>query len=116
ELPLGLQPKLLRLVQEQQYERVGESTTRQGDARIVAATHRDLKKMVEGGSFREDLYYRLKVVELTVPPLRERREDVLPLAEEFLARAARKTRTPVHGFTDAAKALLARYRWPGNVR
>jgi NtrC-family two-component system response regulator AlgB len=92
ELPLALQPKLLRLSQEQAFERVGESTTRQGDVRLIAATHRDLRQMVAAGSFREDLYYRLKVVELAVPPLRERQADILPLADELLARARQKTR------------------------
>jgi NtrC-family two-component system response regulator AlgB len=116
ELPLGLQPKLLRLAQEREYERVGDAVTRQGDVRLVAATHRDLKQMVAAGGFREDLYYRLKVVEVVVPPLRERREDVLPLAEEFLARARRKARSTVRGFSDAAERVLQRYDWPGNVR
>ena len=116
ELPLGLQPKLLRLVQDQEYERLGEATTRQGDARLVAATHRDLKQMVAAGAFREDLYYRLKVVELAVPPLRERREDVLLLAEEFLERARRRSRSTVRGFTESARKILERYPWPGNVR
>jgi NtrC-family two-component system response regulator AlgB len=116
ELPLPLQPKLLRLVQEQQFERVGESTTRQGDVRIIAASNRDLKAMVAAGQFREDLYYRLRVVELALPPLRERRDDILPLAEELLTRARQRTRGTVRRFSDEAKAILTRYSWPGNVR
>jgi two-component system, NtrC family, response regulator AlgB len=116
ELPLSLQSKLLRLVQEQQFERVGESTTRQGDVRIIAASNRDLKQMVAAGQFREDLYYRLRVLGLAVPPLRERREDILPLAEELLQRARQRTHGSVRRFSDEAKAILLRYRWPGNVR
>jgi len=116
ELPTTLQSKLLRLVQEQQFERVGESTTRQGDVRIIAATNRDLKQMVASGQFREDLYYRLRVVELAVPPLRERREDIVSLAEEFLARARQRSHASVRRFSDEARAILTRYQWPGNVR
>ena len=116
ELPLALQPKLLRLAQEQEYERLGEGTTRQGDARLVAATHRDLKQMVASGLFREDLYYRLKVVEVAVPPLRERKEDILPLAEEFVARAGRHSHSAIRGFSEEARRILQRYSWPGNVR
>src|SRR5439155_23694464 len=81
ELPLPLQSKLLRLVQDREFERVGESTTQKGDVRILAASNRDLKSMAASGQFREDLYYRLRVVELAVPRLRDRREDILPLAE-----------------------------------
>jgi len=106
----------LRLVQDQAYERLGEATTRQGDARLIAATHRDLKQMVASGAFREDLYYRLKVVELAVPPLRERREDILPLANELLARARARAHSTVRGFTAEAQQILERYAWPGNVR
>jgi NtrC-family two-component system response regulator AlgB len=116
ELPLPLQSKLLRLVQDQQFERVGESTTRQGEVRIIAATNRDLKQMVAQGQFREDLFYRLHVVELAVPPLRERREDILPLAEELLARSRQRTRGTVRRFSNEAKQILLSYRWPGNVR
>jgi NtrC-family two-component system response regulator AlgB len=116
ELPTALQPKLLRLAQDQQFERVGESVTRQGDVRIIAATNRDLKAMVAAGQFREDLYYRLRVVELAVPPLRDRREDILPLAEELLARTRQRTHGTVKRFSDEAKQILQRYRWPGNVR
>jgi NtrC-family two-component system response regulator AlgB len=116
ELPLSLQPKLLRLVQDQEFERVGESATRRGDVRIIAATNRDLKQMVTAGQFREDLYYRLKVIDMEVPPLRSRPEDVLPLAEAFLARAAHRSRRPVRSLSPAAREILQRYSWPGNVR
>ncbi len=116
ELPLPLQSKLLRLVQDREYERVGESVTRAADVRIIAATNRDLKQMVEEGTFREDLYYRLKVLELEVPALRVRREDILPLAEGFLAQAAHRSRLPVRALSAAARRILATYDWPGNVR
>jgi two-component system, NtrC family, response regulator AlgB len=116
ELPLALQPKLLRLVQEQEFERVGESLTRRADVRLIAATNRDLKAMVAAGTFREDLYYRVKVIELEVPPLRARPDDILPLARGFLARSAKKLRREVSGLSEAAQAILARYPWPGNVR
>jgi NtrC-family two-component system response regulator AlgB len=116
ELPLTLQPKLLRLVQDQEFERVGESATRRGDVRIIAATNRDLKQMVAAGQFREDLYYRLKVIDMEVPPLRSRPEDVLPLAEAFLTRAAHRARRPVRSLSPAAREILQRYYWPGNVR
>ena len=92
-MPTGLQAKLLRFLQDKQFERVGETRTRTADVRIVAATNRDLEADVRSGAFREDLLFRLNVVEVTVPPLRERREDILPLARRFLAffaRAARK--------------------------
>jgi NtrC-family two-component system response regulator AlgB len=116
ELPLALQPKLLRLVQEHEFERVGESSTRRADVRILAATNRDLKQMVGAGQFREDLYYRLKVIDLEVPPLRARPEDILPLAEGFLARAAQKAQRSVRGLSPGAREILRSYAWPGNVR
>jgi NtrC-family two-component system response regulator AlgB len=116
DLPLALQPKLLRLVQDRTYERVGEATVRTADVRIVAATNRDLESEVAAGRFREDLLYRLNVIEVTVPPLRDRRADLLPLAEHLLARfAARETR-PAVAFTEAAREAILRHRWPGNVR
>jgi sigma-54 specific flagellar transcriptional regulator A len=88
DLPLALQVKLLRVLQERSFERVGESVTRTSDARIIAATHHDLRRAVEEGRFRDDLYYRLRVVPIDIPPLRERREDVEPLARTLLARVA----------------------------
>ncbi len=116
ELPLPLQAKLLRLLQERTFERVGEDDTRQADIRIVAATNRDLERAVADGSFREDLYYRLKVVPLRMPPLRDRGRDVGLLAARLLARHARDSDRPEMRFTrDATDALLS-YRWPGNVR
>ena len=116
DLPLSLQPKLLRFVQEKKYERVGEPDPRTADVRILAATNQDLDAAVEAGTFREDLLYRLKVIELTVPPLRERLEDILPLAEQFLARFSADYNQDLEGFSDEACQALRSYRWPGNVR
>jgi NtrC-family two-component system response regulator AlgB len=116
ELPPPLQPKLLRLLQERQYERVGETRTRAADARILAATNRDLAADVAMGRFREDLLYRLNVIEVIVPPLRERRRDVLPLAEHLLRFFARQTGRALTGFSAEAEAAIARHPWPGNVR
>jgi PAS domain S-box-containing protein len=116
ELPLPLQAKLLRLLQERTFERVGEDRTRQADIRVVAATNRDLERAVATGGFRDDLYYRLKVVPLRMPPLRDRSRDVVLLAARLLARHGRDTGRPEMRFTrDATEALLS-YRWPGNVR
>jgi NtrC-family two-component system response regulator AlgB len=116
DLPLGLQPKLLRLVQEKSYERVGDARPRTADVRLLAATNRDLEAEVRAGRFREDLFYRLNVIELTVPPLRQRPADLLPLAEHLLAHFARRTGKAIDGFTPAAHAALIRHHWPGNVR
>ena len=116
DLPPVLQPKLLRLVQDREYERVGEPVVRRADVRIVAATNRDLEAEVKAGRFREDLFYRLNVIDLTVPPLRQRRQDVLPLAAGLLAFFARQAGKVVAGFTAEAEAAVQAYPWPGNVR
>ena len=116
DLPASVQPKLLRFLQERVYERVGESRTRHGDVRLIAATNRDLEAEVRAGRFREDLFYRLNVIEVMLPPLRERRRDILPLAERLLAFFARQSGKPVTGFTAEARAALERYAWPGNLR
>jgi DNA-binding NtrC family response regulator len=116
EVPLGLQAKLLRALQEREVRRVGENRSRKVDVRVVAATNRELEKDVETGHFRRDLYYRLRVIEIPIPPLRERPEDVLPLAKALLLDAARRTGAKVDGFTPEAARLLQRHRWPGNVR
>ncbi|MCJ1886268.1 sigma-54-dependent response regulator transcription factor AlgB [Pseudomonas sp. LA21] len=116
DFPLALQPKLLRFIQDKEYERVGDPVTRTADVRILAATNRDLAGMVAQGSFREDLLYRLNVIVLNLPPLRERAEDILSLAERFLARFVKDYGRPARGFTDEARDLLRRYGWPGNVR
>ncbi|MCP1621476.1 sigma-54-dependent response regulator transcription factor AlgB [Pseudomonas nitroreducens] len=116
DFPLILQPKLLRFIQDKEYERIGDPVTRNADVRILAATNRDLAGMVAQGTFREDLLYRLNVIVLNLPPLRERAEDIIGLAERFLARFVKDYGRPARGFTDEARALLRRYTWPGNVR
>ena len=115
EMPVALQPKLLRFLQEKRYERVGEANTRAADVRLLAATNRDLETAVTSGAFREDLLYRLNVVELTLPPLRER-SDLLELADHLLAFFAVQTARPLAGFTPEARSALARHPWPGNLR
>jgi NtrC-family two-component system response regulator AlgB len=116
DLPPALQPKLLRLLQDKQYERVGEARTRSGNVRILAATNRDLEAAIGEGRFREDLFYRLNVIEVTVPPLRQRPGDVLPLARHLLKFLARQSGKDGAGFTPEAEAALQRHPWPGNVR
>jgi NtrC-family two-component system response regulator AlgB len=116
DLPLPLQAKLLRVLQEKEYERVGEVETRKADVRVITATSVDLAAAVKAGTFREDLFYRLNVVDIVVPPLRERQEDILPLAERLLAFLARQNHRRILGFTDAVQAALQNYPWPGNVR
>jgi NtrC-family two-component system response regulator AlgB len=116
DFPLTLQPKLLRFIQDKHYERVGDAVTRQADVRILAATNLDLEEMVRAGRFREDLLYRLNVITLTLPPLRERREDILELAERFLARFVLEYERPARQFSEAAQSALLDYRWPGNIR
>ena len=112
EMPLPLQAKLLRAVQEGEVRRVGDTRTFGVDVRFVCATHQDLKALVARGLFREDLYYRLKVLTVRVPPLRDRKEDVLPLARAFLG----LERRPARGLSPEAEAALLAYHWPGNVR
>lgn len=112
----GLQVKLLRVLQERTVRRVGENRNRTVDVRIIAATHRDLAQRVASGEFRQDLYYRLKVIELGVPPLRERRDDILPLARVLLSDAARRMKRTISGLTPRAADQLLHHEWPGNVR
>ena len=117
ELPPAVQAKLLRFVQERRFERVGGRETLEADVRLVAATNRDLAAMVRAGRFRQDLFYRLRVVEIELPPLRARgADDVLTLAEHFAALYARKHRRPAVRFSDDARAALVGHAWPGNVR
>jgi NtrC-family two-component system response regulator AlgB len=116
ELPANLQAKLLRFLQERLFERVGETRTRRADVRVVTATNRDLEADVKSGAFREDLLYRLNVIEVKVPALRERREDILPLARRFLGFFARTVGRPLPELTPAAERVLQDYPWPGNVR
>ncbi|MBY0249714.1 MAG: sigma-54 dependent transcriptional regulator [Nitrospiraceae bacterium] len=116
DLPLTLQAKLLRVIEERTLRRVGGSATIPVDVRFMAATNRNLKDAVAKSEFREDLYFRLNVVTLTVPPLRERQEDIIPLAERFLTRSALSLRKPVRCLGDSARVILCQYHFPGNVR
>lgn len=116
EVPLAMQAKLLRVLQEGEFERVGDARTRPVDVRIVAATNRDLKREVEAGRFREDLYYRLSVFPVHIPPLRERREDIPKLALHFIAQSAQRMNRRVPRVTQAVLSQLAAHDWPGNVR
>ena len=116
EISTGMQVKLLRTLQEREVRRVGENKSRRVNVRIVAATNRDLAHGVAGGAFRQDLYYRLKVVELRVPPLRERRDDILPLARVLLADAALRMKRKITGMAPHSADQLFHYEWPGNVR
>jgi DNA-binding NtrC family response regulator len=116
ELPLGLQAKLLRALQEGEIRRVGDSRMIRVDARIIAATNRDLEEEVRQGAFREDLYYRLNVFPIRLPALRDRREDIPLLAEHFLARIAEETKNPRKRLAPDALRVLTSYPWPGNVR
>jgi NtrC-family two-component system response regulator AlgB len=116
DLPLSVQPKLLRLLQDRCYERVGETKTRTANVRIVVATNRDLPAEVAAGRFREDLYYRLNVIEIELPPLRQRPKDILPLARHLLSFFAKQMGKTVRAFTPEAEAALVRHTWPGNVR
>ena len=116
EMPLTMQVKLLRVLQEREITRVGGENAVKTDVRVIAATNRDLKEMVESGAFREDLYYRLNVVSLNTPPLRERKEDIPLLAQNFLDMFTEKNRKKIKGFTPAAMDGIIKYGWPGNVR
>lgn len=116
EMPLGMQVKLLRVLQERELTRVGGEAVLKVDVRVIAATNRNLEEMVTAGEFRQDLYYRLNVVELNVPELAHRREDIPLLAQTFLSSFAEKNHKRIKGFTPQAMDVLVRYDWPGNVR
>ena len=116
EMAPATQAKILRVLQEREFEPVGSSQTFKVDTRIIAATNKNLEEEIKAGRFREDLYYRINVVTLVVPPMRERREDILLLADFFLKQYAEKNNRPIKGFTPRAVDLLMRYDWPGNVR
>ncbi len=113
---LETQAKLLRVLQEHEVKRVGSQKSVQVDVRMIAATNKDLKAMIREGTFREDLYYRIKVVTIRLPPLRERKDDIPRLAEYFLRRYATDNRKPVTSISDAAMEMLSKYSWPGNIR
>jgi transcriptional regulator with GAF, ATPase, and Fis domain len=116
EMSLAAQAKLLRVLQEREFQRLGGTRVLTADVRVVAATNRDLRAAVENHSFREDLYYRLHVFEIRLPPLRERREDILSLSEEFLVEIGRAFGRPPAGISREARERLLQYDWPGNVR
>jgi two-component system response regulator HydG len=116
DIPLSTQVKLLRVLQEKEIERVGGERTITVDVRIISATNRDLAPMVERGEFREDLFYRLHIIPIEVPPLRERKEDILPLVTHFIHAITTEMAKPIAGITDEAMELLMRYDWPGNIR
>jgi NtrC-family two-component system response regulator AlgB len=116
DLPMEIQPKLLRLLQEKEYERLGENITRQADLRIIAATNRDLKKRIAEGAFREDLYFRLHVIAVEVPPLRNRPADLARFAEHYLKHFAQQCGRKTSTFSPEAQERIASYSWPGNLR
>src|SRR5262249_32929420 len=116
DIPLELQAKLLRVLQEHEFERLGSTRTQQVDVRVIAATHRDLKKMIQEGTFRSDLYYRLHVFPLTVPPLRERRGDIPLIVRHFLDKFAKQMHRTIETVPARTMELISSYSWPGNVR
>jgi formate hydrogenlyase transcriptional activator len=116
DIPLGLQPKLLRVLQEQEIERLGSTRTSRVDVRLVAATNRDLEEMVERNEFRSDLYYRLNVFPIQVPPLRERQEDIPLLVRHFVQHFARRMNRTIETIPSETMQALTRYTWPGNIR
>jgi NtrC-family two-component system response regulator AlgB len=116
DLPLSIQPKLLRFIQDREYERVGDQETRRADVRIITATNTDLEQAVKDGRFREDLYYRLNVIQIVIPPLSERPDDVESLSKSMLGFFAAQNHKAIRGFTDDAIRALREYAWPGNIR
>jgi DNA-binding NtrC family response regulator len=115
-MSLAAQAKFLRVLQEREFQRLGATRIQKADIRVIAATNRDLRKAVERGDFREDLYYRLKVFDIGIPPLRERSGDILPIGEALLLDIAKSFARPPAGLTRDAREALLRYHWPGNVR
>lgn len=116
DLPMEIQPKLLRLLQEREYERLGENVTRQASVRIIAATNRDLKRRVAEGAFREDLYFRLNVIAVEMPPLRARQSDLVRFAEHYLKHFAAQCGRKLEGFSEEASVKIGAHPWPGNLR
>ncbi len=116
DMPIGLQAKLLRVLQDHEFPRVGGTRLVRVNIRIIAATNKDLKQAVKAGTFREDLYFRLNVVNLSLPPLRDRPEDILPLAEHFLERHVREMKRPTRKFSKTTQNAMRSYLWPGNIR
>jgi formate hydrogenlyase transcriptional activator len=116
DLPLELQPKLLRVLQEREFERLGSPQSVQVDVRVIAATNQDLEQLVSEKLFRADLFYRLNVIPIWLPPLRERAQDILPLAEFFVAKFAARLHKPIDGIPDEVAEVLKAHHWPGNIR
>ena len=116
DMSASTQAKILRVLQEHEFERLGGTRTLKVDVRLVAATNRDLSAMVQAGQFREDLYYRLNVVSIEMPPLRERKDDIVPLANTFIRKFAGELKKKMDGLEPDAQKLLMRYNWPGNIR
>ncbi len=116
DMSLGLQPKLLRVLETHNFRRIGGLRNINIDVRVVAATNRNLKSLIKEGKFREDLYYRLNVMTIPIPPIRDRKEDILPLVERFIREYARAFGKEVHGIMPAVRDVLMNYQWPGNVR
>ncbi|NBI07098.1 sigma-54-dependent transcriptional regulator [Senegalia massiliensis] len=116
EMPLNMQAKLLRVIQEKEFERVGSNKTIKTDFRLISATNKDLKKEVDNKNFREDLYYRLNVISIHVPPLRERKQDILVLFDYFVKKFVKEMNKNINGISERVKELLIEYKWPGNVR
>src|SRR6516164_5938620 len=116
DMSASTQAKILRVLQEHEFERLGGTRTLRVDVRLIAATNRDLSAMVADGRFREDLYYRLNVVSIEMPPLRERKDDIVPLANSFIKRFAGELNKKIEGLDPDAQKLLMRYNWPGNIR
>jgi formate hydrogenlyase transcriptional activator len=116
DIPLELQPKLLRVLQEREFERLGSTVTRKVNVRVVAATHRHLEGMIREKQFRSDLYYRLNVFPIYIPPLRERPEDIPPLVRHFVQDFARRMNKTIDGISSETMEWLTRYSWPGNIR
>jgi PAS domain S-box-containing protein len=116
DMSMTMQTQLLRVLQEGTYERIGESKTRRTDVRIIAATNKNLRKQIDEGSFREDLYYRLNVIPVVLPPLRERKEDIPLLADHFLRKCEQRYSKEIHDITPHALDMLIQYEWPGNIR
>jgi transcriptional regulator with PAS, ATPase and Fis domain len=116
EIPLETQVKLLRVIESQEFERLGGKDTLKVDVRIISATNQDLEKKIKGKNFREDLYYRLNVISIFIPPLRERKEDILLLVDHFIQKANQKCGKSTKGITPAVKDIILNYNWPGNIR
>ena len=116
EMPLFAQPKLLRILQEYELERVGSNKKIHLDIRVIAATNRDLGEMVAEKTFRGDLYYRINVINLKLPPLRTRKDDIIPISENYIKKLKLKMDTPLSSISPEARQLLLDYQWPGNVR